>query len=853
MFEDFTPYDDCEPAGVELPKTVVHESKLNELGLNLNSSNKEILYELARKGLKDRGIVKYENKQVYFSRTKQELETLVELDFTDYILLNWDVLNFCHDNNIPTGAGRGSAAGSLVLYLLGVTNIDPIPNNLFFERFVSKSRAKKVEDKRGKKFLVGSLLPDVDSDISYDQRHKVIEYIEQKHEGRTAKILTFNTFSSKLCIREATKYFDQAKEIQANRVSDMIPKLHGKVYSLEQAEEESESFKSWVKSHRKTFENSLKIEGLPKNSGVHPSGIAICSKNIEEIVPLQKTKDGDLITGYDMNDVADLMVKFDILGLRTLTIAHKTCDKVGVELEDIDPNNQLIYDIFQNFKHPMGLFQISAETNFKVCKKVKPIDINELSDVVALARPAALQFVDIYKDQKDNPTELNLNPDLDNILSWSKNVILYQEQLMQIAHNVFGLTLEEAEVLRRIVGKKKVDEMPKWKDRIYEAAESRNLTEEISDFYWNSLVAASHYSFNKSHSFAYADLAAKTVYLKHQHPQEFFLSILECAEFDPEPLQTISGVNEELVDFGIKMLPPCLFRSDFNFKIEGDNIRYGLNSIKGISLKSMESLVEFRGKSFKNKYEVFIAAKQCGINISVLAALIQAGAMDDSGTNRTRLVLEAQSFNLLTDREKRNFQKIGERFGYDILNAISEVVKKQTLGDDNRPIMKEKRFETFGKKYNGYKKIYNQNRKHEMFSNWRYETTLLGFSYSHNLRECFLDRFSSLVDIKELEDFSERQSFQVVGEIKDFFTRMSANNNKYMILTICDNTATKNFLFMDNTRESKLTNFLESGKKISKNQVIVINGSRSSDALFVDKINLVDTDIYMKLKEVRND
>ena len=853
MFEDFTPYDDCEPAGVELPKTVVNESKLNELGLDLDSTNKEILYELARKGLKDRGIVRYENKEVYFSRTQQELETLVDLDFTDYILLNWDVLNFCHDNDIPTGAGRGSAAGSLVLYLLGVTNVDPIPNNLFFERFVSKSRAKKVEDKRGNKFLVGSLLPDVDSDISYDQRHKVIEYIERKHEGRTAKILTFNTFSSKLCIREATKYFDSAKEIEANRVSDMIPKIHGKVFSLNQAREEGESFKSWVKTHKKTFENALKVEGLPKNSGVHPSGIAICSKKIEDMVPLQRTKDGDLITGYDMNDVADLMVKFDILGLRTLTIAHKTCDKVEVDLEDIDPNDKLIYDILQDFKHPMGLFQISAETNFKVCRKVKPIDINELSDVVALARPAALQFVDSYKNQKDNPTELNLNPELDNILSWSKNVILYQEQLMQIAHNVFGLSLEEAEVLRRIVGKKKVDEMPKWKDRIYDAAQSRSLSEEIADFYWNSLVAASHYSFNKSHSFAYADLAAKTVYLKHTYPQEFFLSILECSEFDPDPLEVISGVNEELTDFGIKMLPPCLFKSDFNFKIEGNDIRYGLNSIKGISLKSIQSLVDFRGKKFNDKYEVFLAAKQCGINISVLAALIQAGTMDDTGTNRTRLVLEAQSFNLLTDREKRNFVKMGERFGYDILNAISEVVKKQTLADDNRPIMKDKRFGTFEKKYRGYKEIYNQNRKHEMFSNWRYETTLLGYSYSHNLRDCFIDRFSSLVDIKELEYFSERETFQVVGEVKDFFVRMSSNDNKYMILTICDNTATKNFLFMDNSREQKLSNFLGSGKKIVKNQVLVINGSRSSDAFFVDKINSIDTNIYMKLKEVKID
>ena len=852
MFEDFSPYDDCEPAGVELPKTIVDVKKLEELGLKADSSTKDILYELARKGLRDKGITKYENKELYYDRAKQELETFEELGFTDYILLNWDVLNFCHDNNIPTGAGRGSAAGSLVLFLLGVTNIDPIPHDLFFERFVSKSRAKKVTDKRGKEFLVGSLLPDVDSDISYEQRYKVIQYIERKHEGKTAKILTFNTFSAKLCIREATKYFDEAKEDDANQVSDMIPKLHGNVFPLEQAREERGKFKKCAKDHQKTFKNALKIENLPKNTGVHPSGIAICCEKIENVVPLQKTKDGDLVTGYDMSDVADLMVKFDILGLRTLTIAHKTCEKVGIKIEDVDPNSQIIYDILQDFRHPVGLFQISAETNFKVCREVKPNDLNELSDVVALARPAALEFVETYRDNKNNSLHQEIQPELDKILSWSKNVILYQEQLMQIAHKVFGLSLEEAEVLRRIVGKKKVDEMPKWKDRIYEAGRENNLEESISDFYWNSLIAASHYSFNKSHSFAYADLAAKTVYLKHNYPQEFFLSVLECADFDPEPLSTISGVNEELEDFAMKMLPPCLFKSGFDFKIEGENIRYGLNSIKGISLKAMESLVEFRGIEFTNKYEVFLAAKQCGINISVLAALIQAGTMDHAGTNRTRMVLEAQAFNLLTDREKRNFSKIGERFGYDILDAISEVLEKQTLGDDNKPIMSEKRFKTFKTKFDQYKKIYIQNRKHEMFAKWRYESSLLGYSYSHNLRDCFKDRFSSLQDLRTIDDLSEREGFQVVGEIKDFFTRTSQNGNKYMIISLGDNTATKNFLFMDNSREEKLTNFLKYNK-LKKSQVIIVSGSKSRDSFFVNKINPVDTDIYMKLREVKSD
>ena len=851
IFDDFTDYDDCEPAGVELPHTPVDEDVLNELGLDSKSSNKEIMYELARKGLRDKGIVNYENKEEYFDRTKYELGILDELGFTDYILLNWDILNYCHKNNIPTGAGRGSAAGSLVLYLLGVTNIDPIPHDLFFERFVSKSRAKKVTDKNGKEFLVGSLLPDVDSDISYEKRQQVIKYIEDVHKGKTAKILTFNTFSSKLCIREATKYFDESNESEAGRISDMIPKIHGKVFSLRNAREENDKFASWASKHEKTFENALKIEGLNKNSGVHPSGIAICSQKIEDVIPLQRTKDGDLVTAYDMNDVADLMVKFDILGLRTLTIAHKTCQKINKEIDDIDENDSFIYETLQNFNHPVGLFQISAETNFRVCQDVKPENINELSDVVALARPGALQFVDEYINQKHRPTELNLQKDLDEILSWSNNVILYQEQLMQIAHKVFGLSLDEAETLRRIVGKKKTEEMPRWKEKIYQSGSEKGLDERICDFYWGALQASADYSFNKSHSFAYANLAAKTVYLKYKHPREFFLSVLESAEFEPEPLKTINSVNEELIDFGITLLPPSLFKSDINFKIEGDNIRYGLNSIKGISLKSLENLVDFRGIEFQNKYEVFSAAKQCSINISVLAALIQAGTMDDKTDNRSRLVLEAQAFNLLTDREKRNFVKIGERFGYDILNSIAEVVEKKVLGDDNKPIISEKRFETFKKNFEKYREIYNKNKSHEKFTNWWYENSLLGYSYSYSLQECFEDDNGILLSLKEVADLNKSDVYKTVCQVKDFFTKTSANGNKYMMMEVSDNTASARFLLMDNRREDKLTDFL-STNKLKKEDIIIVNAAKSDGGTsFVNTIKVVDTKILMKLRDIK--
>lgn len=498
-FSDFKPYKEFEPAGVELPKISLTEEELISIDPKLpkDCSSLEILKSLSRKGIKERGIDKLPNRKEYYDRAKYELEVFDELGFVDYVLLNWDVLGFCHKNDIVVGGGRGSAPSSLILYLLKVTDIDPIEHGLFFERFVSKSRAKKVQDSSGKEFLVGSLLPDVDSDISYSQRNQVIDYIESEHKGKTSKILTLNTFSSKLCIREAVKYFEEAKEDEANIVSDMIPKSHGLVLSLKKSQEENETFERWVKLHKKTFENALKVENLNKNTGVHPSGIAICSHQIDKIIPLQKTKEGAVVSGYDMHGVADLAVKFDILGLRTLTIADDTCKKIGIKLKDIDPHDPLIYQVLQNFKHPTGLFQISAFVNMGVCQKVKPVNLEELSDVVALARPASLQFVDAYVEQKKTPSPLGLNKDLDELLAPSKNVFLYQETILQCLNKVFKFSLEDAESLRKDIGKKVIANIPAWKAKIFAAAEREGISEESANYFWSAVEAAGGYSFNK--------------------------------------------------------------------------------------------------------------------------------------------------------------------------------------------------------------------------------------------------------------------------------------------------------------------------------------------------------------------
>ena len=429
---DYTAYRTPFPVGVKLPEIKIEKKYYDEVGCSDLEDNFQFLRKLCFKKVKEKNIDEKDNAALYYGRLKEELGIFNDLGFVDYVLLNWDIINFCLENGIPVGAGRGSAAGSLVLYVIGVTNIDPIEYDLFFERFVSKSRARKIEH-NGEIFLDGSLLADVDNDISYDRRAEVIEYIEKKYEGKTSKILTLNTLSGKLCMKECGKIVGELSEIDVNHISDSIPKHFGKVASLDVAYEESEAFRDHANKYPKVFEIAKKLEGLNKNTGVHPSGISISFYELEDIMPLQLTNDGSLVSGYDMNDVASLSVKFDILGLRTLSVVNDVCKELGLKIDDIDPHHESIYAALACLQSPQGLFQIEAETNFKVCQLIKPQNLEQLSAVVAIARPGALDFKDDYAAYVRTGESQSVDDFFDDILSYTGGIPLYQEQLMQMA------------------------------------------------------------------------------------------------------------------------------------------------------------------------------------------------------------------------------------------------------------------------------------------------------------------------------------------------------------------------------------------------------------------------------------
>jgi DNA polymerase-3 subunit alpha len=832
--------------GVRLPEFEIDLASKRHLGISEDSSNYDFLRALALNGFKTLNIDKTnKDYKKYVDRAKHELDTLKELGFIDYILLVWDVIHFCKTSDIPVGLGRGSAAGSLILYLVGVTRIDPVKYDLYFERFISKIRAKKqVID--GVTYLDGSLMCDVDLDICYYNRQKVLQYLENKFKGKTSKILTFNSLSGKLLIKECGKIVAEKPEQEMTMISSLIPKTYGQVKDISEAYQEVEQFKEWCDQNKGAYKIALKLRDLIKNKGVHPSGVLLSYYDLETICPTEFSSDKEVVSSFDMNWASVFNIKLDILGLRSVSVVDNVCKSINIKIEDIDLNHESIYRNLQDLKSPHGLFQIEAETNFRVCRKVKPKNLEELSGVLALARPGALQFVDKYAAHTNYQQSESIHPFFDEILKETGGVALYQEQLMKMAHKI-GFTLDEAEILRRIVGKKKVDEIKAWQKKIEEKCKQNKIPKEVSEILWKILEDSANYSFNKSHSIAYAGLAAITIYLKFNYPQQFFLSLLKMSRNEPDPIGEISKIQKEMHNFGIRLLPPHIIKSEMDFSIEDKDIRFGLLSIKGISDKSIEKLNSFRNK-YSNKFEIFEAAEEAGLNIGALSALIQAGALSGFNQSRSKIVLEVQLWNMLTSKEKKYAISFADKFDYDLIKIIKHLNK--FTDEKNKVVIKDNRLETIKEKYTPYLSIYEQNNKSESFANWYYEKKLLGYTYNKNLKDIFAEKRENLKYICDVLDETVNTKIALVGQIEEVFSGISKNAKKtrYVRLKISDETSTISVLvFNDNIETNKLLN----DRNFEEGNIVIVKGSKRDDCIFGDLIAIQDHEIYMKLNDLK--
>lgn len=491
---NFKKYDFPLLGLVRLPEISLTKEERKLVPNGQNISNFEFLRSITYAAFRNKqDLIDKTKIEEYKKQLEFELNLIEELSFTDYFLLVWRVINKAIELGAFIDYGRGSCAGSLIFYVLGVTGVDPIEKKLFFARFISKVRAKKqIID--GITYLDGELAPDVDLNVSV-WRAGIVEWLNTIYPGRMSKIVALSSLTGKVLIKDVYKTFENANEDQAKLASDLVEKNQGIVEDLENMPEKSEEFKSWSKDHPLTFQICLRLRNLLRGKSVHASGYLISYDPLNESIPLELTKEKDLVCSFAMSDACKISIKLDLLGLTSNKIIKEVLDIIPEKIEDINKkldNDPFIYDILQGDFLPYGLYQISADTAYRVTKKIKPKNIYELSDINAISRPGAIDYVHGYADNKSEcPHKV-----FEKTLVKTRNYCLYQEQMMEMAVAI-GFTLEESEILRRIVGKKKVEEVKIWKQKIYDKCQEHGFNKEVGDILWKILDESSRYSFNK--------------------------------------------------------------------------------------------------------------------------------------------------------------------------------------------------------------------------------------------------------------------------------------------------------------------------------------------------------------------
>jgi DNA polymerase III alpha subunit len=831
---------------VRLPEIHISAEQRKVIGVDEKATHRKILEKLISNGFESPRAKKIDPKRMseYTERAKFELDLIDELGFIDYFLLVWLVINKMRELDAFVDFGRGSCGASLIFYLLGVTGVDPIEKELLFARFISKVRAKKqIID--GVTYLQGDLAPDVDINLG-GVRPEIVTWLQTLYPGRMCRISTFSTFSGKILIKDVYKTCEEASEESAKEVADMVEKHFGFVTDLEKMPEQSKKFKTWSDLHPETFQIALQLRDLIRQKSCHASGYVISFFELDGFIPLEKNKDGELTSSYDMIDVCNLAIKLDLLGLTSNEIINDVFKNIPEKVDDINlDNDKVIYDQFQaNTLLPYGLYQISADCAYRVVNKIRPNNIYELSDVNAIARPGALDYLEGYAERTQSET----HDVFKTILKPTRNYCLYQEQLMQMAVAI-GFSGDDAEVMRKVVGKKQIDKVASWKEKVYNQVKASNLPETIADIFWKILEDSASYSFNKAHSVTTSYLSALTVYLKYKYPLQFYLACLRATRKLQDPIGEIAIIERELPYFNIKLLPPNLLKSGMDFEIDGNNIRFGLSHLKGVAEKAVEKLIKFR-KLYTTKYEVFHAADECNLNIGVLSALIMSGCLDEiHGGQRPRFLAEAHLWNVLSDKEKKHAFVFGAEFNYDTLEMVKGL--KTRLDEKGKPYIKESRYETIKKKFEPYWKIYLHNKKNDKLARYIFERNVLGYAYSSDLKNVFQGYCGDLVTIQEIkESLQDNDYIHVAAEVTSVTEGIAKNEKKTRYVKVMCKDSTGNIATMLFNQAIDF-HIEENGTMVKEGDIVIIRGKKFKDSISAKTIAVSDTKIFLKISQVK--
>ncbi len=578
-------------------------------------------------------------------RIDYELEIISKKGYANYFLIVQDFVNWAKAQGIAVGPGRGSAAGSLVSYVLGITDINPIEYRLPFERFLNPERPSP---------------PDIDIDFADTRRDEVLQYVRQKFgEDKVAQIITFGTMESRMAVRDVARALGQSYA-QGDRIAKMIPPpKQGFHISLSRAIEETPQLKMVYNSEdetRKVLDIAMKLEGLPRHSSVHAAGVVISDKPLTEYVPLQReTKEGRIITQYDMysldlntTDVKALgLMKMDFLGLRNLTILEEAVRYVEettrekINIHEIPIDNKAAYELIARGE-TIGVFQLESAGMRRLAKDIKPTKISDVVAMVALYRPGPMDLIPTFIESKQSPKKVRyIHKDLKPILEETYGVPVYQEQVMAIAHDFAGYTMGEADNLRRAMGKKKKELMRKEKEKFIKGAIAKKYSKSLAESVFNFIEKFASYGFNKPHSACYGLIAYWTAYMKANYPVEFMTALL-TAELQgvagPMREQKMAQVIEECRRMEITVHPPDINKSIYNFSIEGRSIRFGLSAIKNVGQAAIESAMDARKKGlFKNLTDFLVRVDMRKVNKKTIESLVKAGGLDQFGSRATLL------------------------------------------------------------------------------------------------------------------------------------------------------------------------------------------------------------------------
>ena len=569
--------------------------------------------------------VRRSTPEEYESRLSYEIGIIKQMSYSGYFLIVWDFIKYARDHGIPVGPGRGSATGSLVAYAMEITNIDPMQNVLLFERFLNPERVT---------------MPDVDVDFCMNRRGEVIDYVTRKYgREQVAQIITFNTMAAKASIKDCGRALDMPYG-DVDRIAKLVPATVG--MTLDRALEESPELQKAYegdKTVRELIDTAKKLEGLVRGAGVHASAVVIAPRPLTELVPLNRTKNDEVVTAYDMKSVEKMgLLKMDFLGLATLTVitdAVKLIEQTRGEKLDIEAIPMDDPETFKRVFHTAltsGVFQFESSGMRDILRRYKPDTVEELTQLNALYRPGPMAMIDDFIERKWGRRRVEyLLPPLEGILKDSLGVIVYQEQVMRIAQVLASFSLGEADLLRRAMGKKNAQAMAEQRERFVSGAAAQGYAKAQVEEIFDQMAKFSEYGFNKSHSAAYAWVAYQTAYLKTHYPVEFMAALLTSETSKPDNVVKYIGECKEL---GIQVLPPDVQISGAQFTPQGDAIRFGLAAVKNVGGNAIESILKARaeaGGRFASFWQFCEKVDLRVMNKRVIESLIKAGALDSLG------------------------------------------------------------------------------------------------------------------------------------------------------------------------------------------------------------------------------